>query len=405
MSCGCCAMHDVVVVGGGLSGLTAGHRLAAGGADVVVLEAAGRVGGRVWTRTDRGVRWEAGGEAVDAANERLRGLAGELGVPLVESAVGWGDHGPSPSRAWVAGRSGFPLPDGYRALLDEIDRLGRDPDPAADEISVMEWMTDQGAPPFDRAVAQTMIAVAASTMPLRRMSLLALAVKDAARGGPRSDSAYRFGQGAGGLAEALAGRLGQRVRLAAPVVEVRQRQGRVAVRTAAGDELHAGRAVTAVPLHARARIYGLPRPPAGAAYGVAVKSLIELDRPLPDGGPTSVVTDSVVGYAYRRDERTLGSFVGSAPAAQLAALSDEQALAAVGAVLQGLLGVRPTRVTRVVYPRSYLILAPGQLTTWGDALREPVGLVHVAGAEASVLPSFMEGAVRAGERAAEEISG
>jgi monoamine oxidase len=89
----------------------------------------------------------------------------------------------------------------------------------------------------------------------------------------------------------------------------------------------------------------------------------------------------------------------------MAALSDDQALEAVGAVLQRLLGVRATSVTRVVYPRSYLILAPGQLTTWGDVLREPDGLVHVAGAEASLLPSFMEGAVRAGERAAEEIAG
>ena len=126
-------MHDAVVVGGGLSGLTAAHRLAAAGAGVVVLEASDRVGGRVWTRPIEGIRWEAGGEAVDATNERLRGLAGELGVPLVASGVGWGDHGPSPSRAWVAGRSGFAVPGAYRALLDEIDRLGRAPDPAADQ--------------------------------------------------------------------------------------------------------------------------------------------------------------------------------------------------------------------------------------------------------------------------------
>jgi monoamine oxidase len=52
---------------------------------------------------------------------------------------------------------------------------------------------------------------------------------------------------------------------------------------------------------------------------------------------------------------------------------------------------------------SYLIFGPGQLTSWGHRLAEPHGRVHFAGSEASNLPSYMEGAVRAGERAANEV--
>ena len=40
-------MHDVIVVGAGLAGLSAARDLAASGADVVVLEARQRPGGRV----------------------------------------------------------------------------------------------------------------------------------------------------------------------------------------------------------------------------------------------------------------------------------------------------------------------------------------------------------------------
>ena len=42
-------VHDVIVVGAGVSGLSAAKVLADKGADVLVLEARDRVGGRTWT--------------------------------------------------------------------------------------------------------------------------------------------------------------------------------------------------------------------------------------------------------------------------------------------------------------------------------------------------------------------
>jgi monoamine oxidase len=49
-------------------------------------------------------------------------------------------------------------------------------------------------------------------------------------------------------------------------------------------------------------------------------------------------------------------------------------------------------------------LAPGVLTNFGQAIREPIGRVHWAGSErATEMHGLMEGAVRSGERAADEI--
>jgi monoamine oxidase len=85
----------VLVAGAGLAGLTAARALESAGAEVIVIEARDRVGGRVWTLRD-GFRFrqhvEAGADLIESDQTALLALARELGLeptPILRRGFGY----------------------------------------------------------------------------------------------------------------------------------------------------------------------------------------------------------------------------------------------------------------------------------------------------------------------------
>ncbi|MFE0104655.1 protoporphyrinogen oxidase [Streptomyces sp. NPDC059009] len=85
----------VVVIGGGIAGLAAAHRLLGTGARVTVLEASGRLGGKLHAGEIEGVRVDLGAESMLArrpeavALAREVGLADRLQAPATATAAIW----------------------------------------------------------------------------------------------------------------------------------------------------------------------------------------------------------------------------------------------------------------------------------------------------------------------------
>ncbi|WP_327288243.1 protoporphyrinogen oxidase [Streptomyces sp. NBC_01198] len=85
----------VVVVGGGISGLAAAHRLAAAGARVTLLEASSRLGGKLHADEIAGVPVDLGAESILARRPEAVELAREVGLgddlepPAVLGATLW----------------------------------------------------------------------------------------------------------------------------------------------------------------------------------------------------------------------------------------------------------------------------------------------------------------------------
>jgi protoporphyrinogen/coproporphyrinogen III oxidase len=76
-------MARVAIVGAGLSGLTAGYRLAQAGWDVEVFEAGDHPGGRVQTARHGGYAMDTGASALGSTYDSYIALTRELGVELV----------------------------------------------------------------------------------------------------------------------------------------------------------------------------------------------------------------------------------------------------------------------------------------------------------------------------------
>ncbi|MFD8635846.1 flavin monoamine oxidase family protein [Streptomyces sp. NPDC059533] len=260
--------HDVIVLGAGLAGLTAARDLAAGGADVLVLEARDRVGGRVeQTELPDGRLVQLGGEVVGRAHTGYTALAAELGLTLVPSYVA--EPG-ALARATPEGISAGDPPHWFRQGDDACHRkataafteLARTVDPddpwshpdatALDRLSVADWLRSQGAgPAVVRLWEIGQLALADGSY--ERTSLLAALRKNAAVPGPghydyEAWEGLRVAEGSATVALRMAEGLGARVRTGAPVEAVAVRRPRgCAVRIAGGETLTAAAVVSALP--------------------------------------------------------------------------------------------------------------------------------------------------------------
>ncbi|MCC5614366.1 FAD-dependent oxidoreductase [Nostoc sp. CHAB 5836] len=95
----------VLVVGAGIAGLTAAYRLRQAGVTVDIIEARNRVGGRIRSLANTagtGVTVELGGEFIDTDHTKLRSLAEELGLTIVDLLAN--DQGLVPETWYFQGR-------------------------------------------------------------------------------------------------------------------------------------------------------------------------------------------------------------------------------------------------------------------------------------------------------------
>jgi monoamine oxidase len=401
-------VRDAIVIGAGVSGLACARRLHDAGADVVVLEARDRIGGRVWTHSFDG------GEQVELGALFVHGERASI-VPVIERAgLTFASREWSPPQVLtvVDGRA-----EPADAVLDRHGFWSVEQDVAAlnaPDVSLASALEAAGWPPERKRLAADFFREVWCADPDRL----------SAQGVTRVERAWTSGQANLVVAEGYARfpaflARGLDVELSAPAAVVRWSRGGAGVRTSDGRVFEGRSVVVTTPpsvVASGALAFEPELPPAkrAAAVAIPVGPLLRVAVHLEDAAPSDVFVFREGGgwWTGRRDSRVLTGWIGGPPAADVSGRSAHALLDDVRPALPWLRsdgvadaivadwGSDPWSRGGYSYPAVGALDAPG---VWGAPVDDTLFFAGEATC-GDVHPQTVHGAYESGLRAADEIT-
>ncbi|XP_006148928.2 amine oxidase [flavin-containing] A [Tupaia chinensis] len=447
-------MFDVIVIGGGISGLSAAKLLAEHDVNVLVLEARDRVGGRTHTVRNEHVDYvDVGGAYVGPTQNRILRLSKELGLETYKVNVN------ERLVQYVKGktypfRGAFPPVWNPVAYLD-YNNLWRTMDNMGKEIPADAPWTAPHADEWDKMTMKDLIDKICWTKTARRFATLFVNINVTSEphevsalwflwyvkqcgGTTRIFSVTNGGQerkfvgGSGQVSERIMNLLGDRVKLRQPVTSVDQTGDKIIVETLNHELYECRYVIIAIPPTLTAKIHFRPALPPERnqliqrlPMGAIIKCMMYYKEAFwkkkdycgcmiieDEEAPISITLDDTKPDGSRP---AIMGFILARKADRLAKLQKEIRKKKICELYAKVLGSE-----EALHPVHYeeknwceeqysggcytAYFPPGIMTQYGRVIRQSVGRIYFAGTEtATHWSGYMEGAVEAGERGAREI--
>lgn len=447
-------MFDVVVIGGGISGLSAAKLLAEHEVNVLVLEARERVGGRTYTVRNEHVDYvDVGGAYVGPTQNRILRLSKQLGLETYKVNVN------ERLVHYVKGktypfRGAFPPVWNPIAYLDynnlwrTMDNMGKEipADAPWEAPHAVEWDTMTMKDLIEkicwtktaRQFASLFVNINVTSEPHEVSALWFLWYVKQCGGTTRIFSITNGGQerkfvgGSGQVSERIMQLLGDRVKLRSPVTYVDQSSENITVETLNRELYECRYVISAIPPTLTAKIHFRPELPSERnqliqrlPMGAVIKCMMYYKEAFwkkKDYCGCMIIEDEEAPISITLDDTkpdgslpAIMGFILARKADRLAKVHKDIRKRKICELYAKVLGSQ-----EALHPVHYeeknwcqeqysggcytAYFPPGIMTQYGRVLRQPVGRIYFAGTEtATQWSGYMEGAVEAGERAAREV--
>jgi monoamine oxidase len=442
-----------IVVGAGFAGLSAAESLLAGGAEVTLIEAEQRFGGRTRTIHDAyvgGQYAESGAEWVDSIHWRMLDLMQRFDIETLGERMPW-----STIRRWVywnglrhTGGDIEKLEPHVVEAIEIYDNLCEAPvatmsDPSQphlhpdaallDSRSLADLIRESDLGPVGRLFARRNAQGEFASEPDKVSALFvaqqrAFEKSEVQRQGIGNLSS-RVKGGVSQIVEALGRDLIQHPRLTLKLgfalTSVEQTSDGVVGGCSNSEgkfELAASHLVLACSLVPLRNVEFRSEIPAalreamwGLGYGAITKTAVQFSQRQWDSGYGT--TDSLAQRLYdpsvdqNGESGIVMAYCGGDGGRELATQSEAERIDAMTTDMRNIHGITAPStgafsrawLTEPNYGGAYATYEPGQVTKFWDVLRQPWGRVHLAGEHVATCTGYMEGAVESGRDVADRI--